>query len=139
MQCVAGDATHLLLALAACLLGYGEVGLWIMSEAKKTPETWVVLEGNPYLKWIEVYAGKEYQDAVKAGIGELGFPSWLSQCRHHTTTADDNWDNLTTEILEETALADPPSKKRLEEWRIIWEECTRLEKRFWDMAMDLAV
>lgn len=56
------------MALAACLLGYGEVGLWLKKEAAKA-NSWVVLEGNPYLAWIESYSGKDYQGAVKAGLG----------------------------------------------------------------------
>lgn len=44
-----GDALDLLVALAACLLGYGEVGLWLRSEAEK-PDSWVKLESNPYRK-----------------------------------------------------------------------------------------
>lgn len=56
------------MALAACLLGYGEVGLWLMQEAKQ-PHSWVRIEDNPYRKWMEDYAGEGYQAAVKAGIG----------------------------------------------------------------------
>lgn len=57
------------MALAACLLGYGEVGLWLKRESKR-PNTWVKLdESNPYLKWIEDYSGEDYQQAVKTGIG----------------------------------------------------------------------
>jgi hydroxymethylpyrimidine/phosphomethylpyrimidine kinase len=62
-----GDYTTLLMALAACLLGYGEVGLWLQAESRK-PDTWVVREGNPYLKWMDEYAGENYQTAVKVGI-----------------------------------------------------------------------
>lgn len=58
------------MALSACLLGYGEVGLWLKSEAKLA-NSWVQLEGNPYLKWIEDYSGDHYQNAVKLGLGEL--------------------------------------------------------------------
>lgn len=60
----------LLVTLAACLLGYGEVGLWLKTEAEK-PNTWVVWEGNPYLRWIEDYAGAQYQNAVRSGLGML--------------------------------------------------------------------
>jgi hydroxymethylpyrimidine/phosphomethylpyrimidine kinase len=56
------------MALAACLLGYGEVGLWLRREAKR-PKSWVQIEGNPYRKWIEDYSGESYQAAVKLGIG----------------------------------------------------------------------
>lgn len=58
----------LVMAVSACLLGYGEVGLWLKKEATK-PNSWVVLEGNPYRKWIEDYSGESYQTAVKRGIG----------------------------------------------------------------------
>lgn len=57
------------MALAACLLGYGEVGLWLKRESKR-PNTWVKMDAsNPYLKWIEDYSGAEYQQAVRTGIG----------------------------------------------------------------------
>jgi hypothetical protein len=56
------------MAAAACLLGYGEVGLWLKKEAKKEG-TWVVVDGNPYSQWMEDYGGERYQVAVKAGIG----------------------------------------------------------------------
>jgi hydroxymethylpyrimidine/phosphomethylpyrimidine kinase len=59
----------LVVALAACLLGYGEVGLWLKEEAR-APDSWVQWEGNPYLKWMEDYSGDVYQKAVKAGLGE---------------------------------------------------------------------
>jgi hydroxymethylpyrimidine/phosphomethylpyrimidine kinase / thiaminase len=58
------------MALAACLIGYGEVGLWLQCEARKQqPQSWVKLEDNPYRTWIEDYSGEGYQSAVKIGIG----------------------------------------------------------------------
>ncbi|KAF8191639.1 Phosphomethylpyrimidine kinase-domain-containing protein [Mycena galopus ATCC 62051] len=105
-----GDTTALLMALLACLLGYGEVGLWLKrAAAERRPESSVVLEGNPYRRWIEDYSGKQYQDAVRLGL----------------------------ETIEARAAADPPSAARLAEWRAVWERCTRLEKAFWDMALEL--
>jgi hydroxymethylpyrimidine/phosphomethylpyrimidine kinase len=56
------------MVLAACLLGYGKVGLWLQHEAKK-PQSWVKIKNNPYRKWIEDYSGDNYQAAVKDGIG----------------------------------------------------------------------
>ncbi|GBE82820.1 Putative hydroxymethylpyrimidine/ phosphomethylpyrimidine kinase [Sparassis crispa] len=103
-----GDSSRLVMAVAACLLGYGEVGLWIKRQAA-LPDTWVKLEGNPYLRWIEDYSGEQYQGAVKLGL----------------------------ETIEAIAVADPPSKRRFEEWQAVWERCTRLEKGFWDMSMGL--
>ncbi|KAI5118316.1 hypothetical protein M0805_006600 [Coniferiporia weirii] len=104
-----GDRTKLVVTLAACLLGYGEVGLWLKTEAEM-PNSWVKWEGNPYLKWIEDYAGARYQNAVVSGLG----------------------------VLELAAQEDPPSPSRLEEWKEVWGKCTMLEKQFWDMAMDLS-
>lgn len=46
---VKGDALSLLVALCACLLGYGEVGLWLKREAEKDGSP-VKFEGNPYRK-----------------------------------------------------------------------------------------
>ncbi|KAK7040259.1 trifunctional hydroxymethylpyrimidine kinase/phosphomethylpyrimidine kinase/thiaminase [Paramarasmius palmivorus] len=62
---IEGDGTKLLMAALACLLGYGEVGLWL----KKQP--WVKWEGNPYLQWIEDYSGAAYQNAVRIGLATI--------------------------------------------------------------------
>ncbi|KAI0085952.1 Phosphomethylpyrimidine kinase-domain-containing protein [Irpex rosettiformis] len=105
---IQGDAAKLTMAAAACLLGYGEVGLWLQKESQK-PGTWVVIEGNPYAPWIEDYSGEHYQNAVKVGIA----------------------------TIETIAARDPPSPARFEEWRSVWERCTMLEKGFWDMALNL--
>ncbi|KAF5374577.1 hypothetical protein D9757_010163 [Collybiopsis confluens] len=110
-----GDSMMLLIALLSCLLGYGEVGLWLKRHTKENGrgkggegnEGWVVLEGNPYVEWIKDYSGEAYQQAVKLGL----------------------------ETIESRAAADPPSKVRLDEWFRIWERCTEFEKGFWDMAM----
>jgi len=96
------------MALMACLLGYGEVGLWLKKESRM-PNSWVVLEGNPYKHWIEEYSGEMYQGAVKIGL----------------------------ETIESMAESDPPNETRLKEWVGVWERCTRLERGFWDMAMEL--
>lgn len=42
------------------------------------------------------------------------------------------------EAIEEMAQADPPSPLRFKEWCTVWEKCTKLEKGFWDMALNLA-
>jgi hypothetical protein len=68
------------MALAACLLGYGEVGLWLMREAKQ-PQSRVRIDDNPYSQWIEDYAGERYQAAVKVGIGAPCVMSLRGGCR----------------------------------------------------------
>ncbi|PPQ65826.1 hypothetical protein CVT24_012053 [Panaeolus cyanescens] len=103
-----GDVAKLVMAAMACLLGYGEVGLWLKKESQR-PNSWVVMEGNPYKQWMDEYSGEMYQNAVRTGL----------------------------ETIEKLAAADPPSLVRFEEWRTVWERCTRLEKGFWDAAMNL--
>lgn len=60
------------MALLACLLGYGEVGLWLKKEAMKK-DSWVVYEKNPYKQWIDDYSGEGYQQAVRLGLGGCKF------------------------------------------------------------------
>ena len=107
-----GDSIKLWIAVVACLVGYGEVGLWLAHESKKSKEEggWVVTEGNPYKQWIDVYNGKEYQEAVRVGI----------------------------EALESRIADDPPSRKRLEDWATVWETCVKSEIAFWDMSMNIS-
>lgn len=103
------------------------MGLWLRKEATRK-DSWVVVEANPYKQWMDDYAGTEYQTAVRLGLGLC--TSHHSCCAVHP--------NGTTDIIESRALADPPSKARLEEWKSVWKKCTLLEKGFWDMAMAAA-
>jgi hydroxymethylpyrimidine/phosphomethylpyrimidine kinase len=61
---------ELYVAIAACLIGYGEVGLWL---AKQVERGEAVMEGNIYKSWMEIYKGQEFLDAVNRGIGESLF------------------------------------------------------------------
>jgi hydroxymethylpyrimidine/phosphomethylpyrimidine kinase / thiaminase len=59
------------MSLAACILGYGEVGLWLAREARR-PDTWVMpATENPYQKWIDDYSGTWYRDVIRAELGAL--------------------------------------------------------------------
>jgi hydroxymethylpyrimidine/phosphomethylpyrimidine kinase len=115
------------MALAACLLGYGEVGLWLQREAKRL-ESGVRIEGNPYKTWIEDYSGESYQAAVKVGIGAC-----CTKARGRSMTVIHY-----LERIEALAVSDPPTRKKLEQWKEIWGRCTLLEKQFWDMAMNIS-
>ncbi|KAG6888913.1 hypothetical protein C0992_007100 [Termitomyces sp. T32_za158] len=97
------------MALLACLLGYGEVGLWLKKEATLL-NTWVVTDDNPYKKWMDDYGGDTYQGFVKAGL----------------------------DLIEARAADDSPSTTRFAEWVKVWEQCTRFERGFWDAAMAAA-
>ncbi len=58
-QGLSGDLLQLHIALAPCLIGYAEIGKWLMSQES------TVLEGNPYRPWIEMYASPEFQAAAE--------------------------------------------------------------------------
>lgn len=53
-----GDLLDLHVALAPCMLGYGEIG----HALAHNPNTKIA--GNPYVPWIEMYASKDYQDVA---------------------------------------------------------------------------
>ena len=57
---LAGDLLDLRVALAPCVIGYGEIGARLAADpATRT-------DGNPYGPWIEMYAGNDYQALVQA-------------------------------------------------------------------------
>ncbi|KAF7726152.1 hypothetical protein EC973_009044 [Apophysomyces ossiformis] len=56
-----GDQLDLQIAMAPCLLGYGEIGLKLYND----PQT--KREGNPYWTWICNYAEDSFQEAVRTG------------------------------------------------------------------------
>ena len=60
-----GDLLDLHVALAPCVVGYGEIG----ARLKADPAT--RMDGNPYADWIEMYAGDEYQAVAAAAAGQL--------------------------------------------------------------------
>ena len=62
---ISGDALDFHAALAPCVVGYGEIGLRLVSD----PET--VLEGNPYRAWIEMYAGEDYRGVAREEVALL--------------------------------------------------------------------
>lgn len=57
---MAGDLLDLHVALAPCIVGYAEIAAAIISD----PRTLTV--GNPYQKWIDMYASDDYQAAATA-------------------------------------------------------------------------
>ena len=62
---MAGDVLDLHVALAPCIVGYGEIGL----ELRRDGAT--VLDGNPYRAWIEMYSGEEYLDVARSAVAQL--------------------------------------------------------------------
>lgn len=67
-----GDLLDLYVALAPCIMGYGEIGARLAGDpATRT-------DGNPYAAWIEMYASDEYQDVARAH-GEVLDRLWQSR------------------------------------------------------------
>lgn len=60
-----GDLLDLHVALAPCIVGYGEIARRIAAD--RTTRT----DGNPYGDWIAMYAGADYQALVAAEIAWL--------------------------------------------------------------------
>ena len=59
LECgMAGDLLELMVALAPCAIGYGEIGARLAASRETR------IAGNPYITWIEMYAGAEYQQLV---------------------------------------------------------------------------
>ncbi len=82
-----GDFLDLLAALAPCVMGYGEIGARLKSEAKNTP----------YMDWINTYGGADYQSVCHAvadlldravarrlGAAPETSPRWQSLCNRFT-------------------------------------------------------
>ena len=62
---LSGDALDLAVALAPCVVGYGEIGRALAAD----PAT--KKDGNPYADWIDMYAGDEYQEVARAAVDQL--------------------------------------------------------------------
>ncbi len=100
---MAGDLLDLHVALAPCMLGYGEIGARLLRD----PAT--KRDGNPYLDWIEMYGGDEFQAAARAE----------------------------QEVIDRL-FARRGSPARLPDLRRIFATATRLEESFWQMGFDIA-
>ena len=73
---LAGDLLDLRVALAPCVIGYGEIGARLGAD----PATRAA--GNPYAPWVAMYAGADYQalaraeaDAIDALAARRGGPA----------------------------------------------------------------
>lgn len=62
---LAGDSLDLLVALAPCVIGYGEIGRTRI----KHPDS--VIEGNPYRAWLEMYSDPEYLELVNSTLAQM--------------------------------------------------------------------
>lgn len=60
-----GDVLDLHVALAPCVIGYGEIGARLAAD----PAT--KRDGNPYLSWIEMYSGEDYAGVLDGASAHL--------------------------------------------------------------------
>ncbi|MGF1474061.1 MAG: thiaminase II [Geminicoccaceae bacterium] len=60
---LAGDLLDLLVALAPCVIGYGEIGRRLADASAS--------DDNPYRSWIEMYSGADYGEVVGRAIDQL--------------------------------------------------------------------
>lgn len=60
---MAGDVLDLWVALAPCVVGYGEIGSMLAGEGMQ--------EGNPYRAWIEMYSSDDYQSAARRNVNHM--------------------------------------------------------------------
>ncbi|MCU0985953.1 MAG: thiaminase II [Acetobacteraceae bacterium] len=100
---LAGDVLDLEVALAPCVIGYAEIG------ARMTADAGLVVTGNRYDAWRQMYAGEEFQAVAAEAIARL--------------------DRLGAARGAEARFA---SLART------FEEACRLEARFWQMGLDAA-
>ena len=102
---MAGDFLDLLVALAPCVLGYGEIGARLLND----PTT--VLDGNPYREWIETYGGADYQEAAAAAGAQL------------------------ERVARNRLGAEPAQAPRWDSLSRTFRTATRLEVGFWAMGL----
>ncbi len=62
---LSGDILDLYVALAPCVVGYGEIG------ARLAARPAVPMDDNPYRAWIEMYAGDEYREVAVGAVRQL--------------------------------------------------------------------
>ncbi|MGB1238245.1 MAG: thiaminase II [Pseudomonadales bacterium] len=98
-----GDLADLYAALVPCALGYAHVGQWMAESGDRSAN-------NPYANWIDMYAGREYQEAALA------------------TTAF--FDSLIAEI--------PADSERAARLQAHFTTATRMEIAFWQQGLDLS-
>ncbi|CAI3927632.1 Aminopyrimidine aminohydrolase TenA (thiamine salvage pathway) (TenA) (PDB:2QCX) (PUBMED:17618314) [Commensalibacter communis] len=60
-----GDLLDLIVLLMPCVIGYGEIGLNIISDSESKTQN------NPYQSWIDMYSGKEYLKIIQKTVAFL--------------------------------------------------------------------
>ncbi len=103
---LAGDLLDLLVALAPCVVGYGEIGARLLAQHGEG------LSNNPYREWVETYAGDEYQAVATAAVEQLD------------------------RVAERRLGAPGPKSPRWGSLAATFRAATRLEAGFWEMGLN---
>ena len=103
---LSGDLLDLLVALAPCVFGYGEIGERLVGQIDGQPKS------QPYHDWIETYSGADYQNVCKT-VGKL-----------------------LDEVSSRTIGEDFVSTARWPSLTQTFSVACRLEADFWQMGLD---
>lgn len=103
---MAGDLLDLLVALAPCSCGYGEIGARLLADRDTR------LDGNPYRDWIEMYGGEEFQEVSRAAVRQID------------------------SVAQRRMGADPTQSPRWSQLCEIFSMAVWLEVGFWQMGLD---
>ncbi|MEM6943999.1 MAG: TenA family protein [Pseudomonadota bacterium] len=101
-----GDLLDLLVALAPCVLGYGEIGARLAVETGGPPED------HPYAEWIGTYAGAENQEVCAAVL------------------------SLIEEVAARTLGDNIEASPRLPDLQRLFRGACRLEADFWSIGLN---
>jgi len=102
---VSGDLLDLLVALAPCVVGYGEIGGRLLAAGQGQLET------NPYRDWIETYGGADYQGVARTAVAQLD------------------------RVARRRLGGEPERSARWPSLTRTFRAATRLEVGFWDMGL----
>lgn len=105
---LSGDLLDLLVALAPCVFGYGEIGERLAGQAGDQ------LTNNPYRDWIKTYSGADYQ-GVCTTVGTL-------------------LDDVSSRTIGEDFTSSPRWPSLVRTFAVACE----LEADFWQMGLDLS-
>lgn len=101
----AGDLLDLLVALAPCACGYGEIGARLLADDD------TVRAGNPFRPWIEMYGGDEFQQVSRAAVAQID------------------------RVASGRIGAAPRASARWDRLCHVFATATRLETAFWQMGL----
>lgn len=103
---LSGDILDLLVALAPCVFGYGEIG------ARLPEDPTTLREANPYQGWIDTYSGADYRGVVASCSAQLD------------------------RVAKARLGAEPTTSPRWPGLQASFDQATRLEIGFWQMGWE---